>query len=58
MPDVIHSLSTIRSTREGATAVLKGNLAPNGCVIKPAAADKRLSSSTAARRSRSRTTTT
>jgi len=26
---------------EGATAVLKGNLAPNGCVIKPAAADKR-----------------
>ena len=26
---------------EGATAVLKGNLAPNGCVIKPAAADQR-----------------
>jgi dihydroxy-acid dehydratase len=26
---------------EGATAVLKGNLAPNGCVIKPAAADPR-----------------
>ena len=26
---------------EGATAVLNGNLAPNGCVIKPAAADQR-----------------
>lgn len=25
---------------EGATAVLRGNLAPNGCVMKPAAADK------------------
>ncbi len=27
---------------EGATAVLKGNLAPNGCVMKPAAAEQRL----------------
>jgi len=26
---------------EGSLAVLKGNLAPNGCVIKPAAAEKR-----------------
>jgi dihydroxy-acid dehydratase len=26
---------------EGATAVLKGNLAPQGCVMKPAAADQR-----------------
>ncbi|WP_371744816.1 L-arabinonate dehydratase [Nordella sp. HKS 07] len=26
---------------EGATAVLRGNLAPNGCVMKPAAAEKR-----------------
>src|SRR6185436_460742 len=26
---------------EGATAVLRGNLAPNGCVMKPSAADKR-----------------
>ncbi len=27
---------------EGATAVLRGNLAPNGCVIKPAACEARL----------------
>ncbi len=27
---------------EGATVVLTGNLAPNGCVMKPAAAEKRL----------------
>jgi dihydroxy-acid dehydratase len=27
--------------REGGTAILKGNLAPNGCVIKQTAADKR-----------------
>jgi dihydroxy-acid dehydratase len=27
---------------EGATAVLRGNLAPNGCVMKPAAAEARL----------------
>ena len=29
-------------SREGATAVLTGNLAPRGCVMKPSAADKRL----------------
>ena len=40
MPDVIHSLND-PIYAEGATAVLKGNLAPNGCVIKPAAADPR-----------------
>ena len=40
MPDVIHSLND-PIYAEGATAVLKGNLAPHGCVIKPAAADKR-----------------
>jgi dihydroxy-acid dehydratase len=40
LPDVIHSLAD-PIYAEGATAVLKGNLAPNGCVIKPAAADKR-----------------
>jgi dihydroxy-acid dehydratase len=39
-PDVIHARSD-PVYAEGATAVLKGNLAPNGCVIKPAAADKR-----------------
>jgi dihydroxy-acid dehydratase len=39
-PDVIHSLND-PVYAEGATAVLKGNLAPNGCVIKPAAAEKR-----------------
>jgi dihydroxy-acid dehydratase len=38
--DVIHSLND-PVYAEGATAVLKGNLAPDGCVIKPAAADKR-----------------
>ena len=27
---------------DGATAVLTGNLAPRGCVMKPSAADKRL----------------
>jgi dihydroxy-acid dehydratase len=40
IPDVIHSLND-PIYAEGATAVLKGNLAPLGCVIKPAAADKR-----------------
>ncbi len=40
IPDVIRSLND-PVYAEGATAVLKGNLAPNGCVIKPAAADKR-----------------
>lgn len=40
LPDVIHSLKD-PIYAEGATAVLKGNLAPRGCVMKPAAADKR-----------------
>ncbi|MGC2122832.1 MAG: dihydroxy-acid dehydratase, partial [Xanthobacteraceae bacterium] len=40
LPDVIHSLDK-PLYREGATAVLTGNLAPRGCVMKPAAADKR-----------------
>jgi dihydroxy-acid dehydratase len=40
IPDVIHSLND-PIYAEGATAVLKGNLAPNGCVIKPGAADKK-----------------
>jgi len=40
IPDVIHSLND-PIYAEGATAVLKGNLAPNGCVIKPSAADPR-----------------
>src|SRR6476659_2923161 len=39
--DVIHSLAD-PIYAEGATAVLTGNLAPRGCVMKPAAADKRL----------------
>jgi dihydroxy-acid dehydratase len=38
--DVIHTLND-PVYAEGATAVLKGNLAPNGCVIKPAAAEQR-----------------
>jgi dihydroxy-acid dehydratase len=41
LPDVIHPLSAPLYP-EGATAVLTGNLAPRGCVMKPAAADKRL----------------
>jgi dihydroxy-acid dehydratase len=41
LPEVIRSLND-PVYPEGATAVLKGNLAPNGCVIKPSAADKRL----------------
>jgi dihydroxy-acid dehydratase len=40
LPDVIHGLND-PVYGEGATAVLKGNLAPDGCVIKPAAADQR-----------------
>jgi dihydroxyacid dehydratase/phosphogluconate dehydratase len=40
LPDVIHSLDAPLYP-EGATAVLTGNLAPRGCVMKPAAADKR-----------------
>ncbi len=41
LPDVIHPLSAPLYP-EGATAVLTGNLAPRGCVMKPAAADQRL----------------
>ncbi|MFN3350969.1 L-arabinonate dehydratase [Pseudorhodoplanes sp.] len=41
LPDVIHPLSD-PIYAGGATAVLKGNLAPNGCVMKPSAADQRL----------------
>jgi dihydroxy-acid dehydratase len=40
LPDVIHSLKAPLYA-EGATAVLTGNLAPRGCVMKPAAADQR-----------------
>src|ERR1700688_4588844 len=40
LPDVIHGLDRPLYP-EGATAVLTGNLAPRGCVMKPAAADKR-----------------
>jgi dihydroxy-acid dehydratase len=40
LPDIIHSLDQPLYP-EGATAVLTGNLAPRGCVMKPAAADKR-----------------
>src|SRR5215475_12574392 len=40
LPDVIHSVAE-PIYPEGATAVLTGNLAPRGCVMKPAAADKR-----------------
>jgi dihydroxy-acid dehydratase len=39
--DIIHSPSDPVSTA-GATAVLYGNLAPRGCVMKPSAADPRL----------------
>jgi dihydroxy-acid dehydratase len=39
--EVIHTLEDPVS-RDGATAVLTGNLAPKGCVIKPSAAEKRL----------------
>src|SRR3989454_3536492 len=38
--DVIHPLAD-PIYAEGATAVLTGNLAPRGCVMKPAAADQR-----------------
>jgi dihydroxy-acid dehydratase len=41
LPDVIHSLDK-PIYPEGATAVLTGNLAPRGCVMKPAATEKRL----------------
>ena len=40
LPDVIHPLSD-PLYGEGATAVLTGNIAPRGCVMKPAAAEKR-----------------
>src|SRR5215211_1524996 len=40
LPDVIHSPGD-PIYPEGATAVLTGNLAPRGCVMKPAAADQR-----------------
>jgi dihydroxy-acid dehydratase len=40
LPDVIHALEAPLYP-EGATAVLTGNLAPHGCVMKPAAADRR-----------------
>ena len=39
--EIIHSLNDPISTA-GATAVLTGNLAPRGCVMKPSAADPRL----------------
>jgi dihydroxy-acid dehydratase len=39
--DVIRGLNNAIYA-EGATAVLKGNLAPDGCVMKPAAAEPRL----------------
>ncbi|HZD89986.1 MAG TPA: L-arabinonate dehydratase [Pseudolabrys sp.] len=40
-PEVIRTLNNPVSTA-GATAVLTGNLAPRGCVMKPTAADPRL----------------
>jgi len=40
LPEVIHSLDNPVS--EEATAVLRGSLAPDGCVMKPSAADPRL----------------
>ncbi len=40
LAEVIHPLSAPLYP-EGATAVLTGNLAPRGCVMKPAAADQR-----------------
>lgn len=41
LPDVIHTLNDPIST-EPACGILKGNLAPRGCVIKPSAVEKRL----------------
>jgi dihydroxy-acid dehydratase len=41
LPNVIHALDN-PVYAEGATAVLTGNLAPGGCVMKPAAAEQRL----------------
>ena len=56
LPDVIHALDAPLYP-EGATAVLTGNLAPHGCVMKPAAADPRFLKPVA-RRSRSKITIT
>ena len=39
-PDIIRSINN-PIYEEGSLAVLKGNLAPDGCVIKPAACDKK-----------------
>ncbi len=41
LPEVIHPISD-PIYAGGATAVLKGNLAPRGCVMKPSAAEQRL----------------
>jgi dihydroxy-acid dehydratase len=41
LPEVIRPIARPISTAEG-LAVLKGNLAPDGCVMKPAAAEPRL----------------
>ena len=41
LPEVIHTTHN-PIYAEGATAVLRGNLAPGGCVMKPAAAEQRL----------------
>ncbi|WP_331376667.1 L-arabinonate dehydratase [Sinorhizobium chiapasense] len=41
LPDVIRPLDNPVAAR-GGTAILKGNLAPQGCVMKPAAADPSL----------------
>ncbi|MBB4184473.1 dihydroxy-acid dehydratase [Sinorhizobium terangae] len=41
LPDVIRPLDNPVAAR-GGTAILKGNLAPQGCVMKPAAADPAL----------------
>jgi dihydroxy-acid dehydratase len=40
-PEIIHPVNNPVSSAE-ATAVLTGNLAPRGCVMKPSAAEKRL----------------
>jgi dihydroxy-acid dehydratase len=41
LPEIIHSLKN-PIYAQGATAVLTGNLAPRGCVMKPSAAEPRL----------------
>ena len=50
--------STSRSSAKGGLAVLRGKLAPDGAVIKPAAADAAAAQAHAAGRSSSPTTTT